>query len=283
MARAVMNGERTDPEFWRRMFPALFGEGPQARGPRPSCRPRREPPCGLPRGRQSRRAGPQLVPRRHRRGVDREAARPPSGPVRRERRVLFDGVRRDPPLRRHGRAAGEAGGLRLQMGRPGHQRRRPDQLDDAQSHAADEDIELTVALVVFDARRSAESGSLVRGRGARGRGWSRWRTWTSSGRSPVSEWVLRSPRRLPARGNCGGPGDELQSGSFVRSAFASRIDRRRDGPDGDLPGLDSRRRLAALDAARFGRDWYAERGLFWLVGRAASTSWRRSTPTTRSS
>ena len=24
LARAVMNGERTDPDTWRRMFPALF-------------------------------------------------------------------------------------------------------------------------------------------------------------------------------------------------------------------------------------------------------------------
>ncbi len=30
LARAAMNGERTEAESWRRMFPALFGEGCEA-------------------------------------------------------------------------------------------------------------------------------------------------------------------------------------------------------------------------------------------------------------
>src|ERR1035437_7038085 len=30
LARAAMNGERTDPETWRRIFPTVFGEGADA-------------------------------------------------------------------------------------------------------------------------------------------------------------------------------------------------------------------------------------------------------------
>ncbi len=80
--------------------------------PRPIRRTRdrvRGDPGGLARGRRPRRAGPQPGPRRDRRGADRAAcwrAGSARAAVRRERRILFDGVRRgDPPVRRDRRAS----------------------------------------------------------------------------------------------------------------------------------------------------------------------------------
>jgi len=79
------------------------------------------------------------------------------GVVKRERRVLFDGV----PAEIHPydvtvESPSRPEGLRLQVGRAGINADVLNQLDDARTHAADEEIEITVALVVFDARRSAE-------------------------------------------------------------------------------------------------------------------------------
>ena len=125
LARAVMNGETTDPDGWRAMFPSLFGDGRRSGG----ARPVRGDPGGLARGRRPRRAGPQPGPRRDRRGADRAAPAGAPGRGRRGPPRAADPVRRrgrgDPPLRRHGRARRRGRGLRLQVGRAGHQRRRP--------------------------------------------------------------------------------------------------------------------------------------------------------------
>jgi hypothetical protein len=153
MARAVMNGERTDPEIWRRIFPSLFGEGLAA-----EVRERAESLLAASfevanRGEQARSSyrgaiveelTAQLLARR-------------GGPVRRERRVLFDGV----PAEIHPYDVTVESAARPQVydckwGARGINADVLNQLDDARSHAADEEIELTVALVVFDARRSAE-------------------------------------------------------------------------------------------------------------------------------
>ena len=64
MARAVMNGESTDPAAWRRDLPDRAG--PRRAG----ARPRRGDPRGQPGGRRPRRAGALAVPRRVRRGAD---------------------------------------------------------------------------------------------------------------------------------------------------------------------------------------------------------------------
>ena len=77
--------------------------------------------------------------------------------VHRERRILFDGVPReihpyDVTVERDG--AAEA--YDCKWGARGINADVLHQLDDARTHAADEDETLRVALVVFDARRSCE-------------------------------------------------------------------------------------------------------------------------------
>ena len=72
------------------------------------------------RGRRPRRAGPQPVPRRDRRGADGHAARPARRRGRRPPRAAHPvrrRPRRDPPVRRHGRARRRRRGVRLQVGR----------------------------------------------------------------------------------------------------------------------------------------------------------------------
>jgi hypothetical protein len=153
MARAVMNGERTEPEIWRRIFPSLFGEGPAA-GVRDHAdrllaaslevANRGEQARSSYRGAVVEELTAQLLARR-------------GGPVRRERRVLFDGV----PAEIHPYDVTVESAARPQVydckwGARGINADVLNQLDDARAHAADEEIELTVALVVFDARRSAE-------------------------------------------------------------------------------------------------------------------------------
>ena len=126
LARAVMNGMTTDADGWRTMFPTLFG--PARAGAADRARSRGGPRAAA-RGRRPRRAGPQPVPRRDRRGADRAPPRPvgrgadgrpprAAHPVRRR-------ARRDPPVRRHGRARRRGRGVRLQVGRARDQRRRP--------------------------------------------------------------------------------------------------------------------------------------------------------------
>ena len=85
------------------------------------------------------------------------ARRVDAAAVRRERRILFDGVRAeihpyDVTVERDG--AAEA--YDCKWGARGINADVLHQLDDARSNAADEDERLTVALVVFDARRSCD-------------------------------------------------------------------------------------------------------------------------------
>ena len=153
MARAVMNGETTDPEGWMAMFPALFG--PSASGPE---RGRSE--ALLAASLEIAERGEQV--RSQFRGAVVEeltarllARRVGAPAVRRERRVLFDGVPAeihpyDVTVERDG--AAEAWDCKW-----GARGIGPDvlyQLDDARTHAAAEDARLRVGLVVFDAERS---------------------------------------------------------------------------------------------------------------------------------
>ena len=85
------------------------------------------------------------------------ARRAPEAAVRRERRILFDGVRAeihpyDVTVERDG--AAEA--YDCKWGARGINADVLNQLDDARTHAAEEDERLTVALVVFDARLSCD-------------------------------------------------------------------------------------------------------------------------------
>lgn len=152
LARAVMNGERTDPERWRRIFPSLFGPSApvEVRG-----RAERILVAGLEvanRGEQARSSYRGAV-------VEELTARllaRRSAPVRRERRVLFDGV----PAEIHPYdvtvESDEAEVYDCKWGARGINSDVLNQLDDARTHAAEEEATLSVAIVVFDARRSCD-------------------------------------------------------------------------------------------------------------------------------
>ncbi len=157
LARAVMNGESVDPDGWRAMFPTLFG--PAATGaPTETARSeailaaslavadRGEQVRSQVRGALVEEVTAQLLARRT--GVDA---------VHRERRILFDGVRAeihpyDVTVERDG--AAEA--YDCKWGARGINADVLHQLDDVRTNAASEDEALSVALVVFDARRSCD-------------------------------------------------------------------------------------------------------------------------------
>jgi len=154
LARAVMNGETTDPDGWRAMFPTLFARADEA------TRSRAEAILAVSLEVADRGEGTRS---QFRGAIVEEvtarllATRVGTAAVRRERRVLFDGVRAeihpyDVTVERDG--AAEAWDCKW-----GARGIGPDvlhQLDDARRHAADEDEPLRVGLVVFDARRSCE-------------------------------------------------------------------------------------------------------------------------------
>jgi hypothetical protein len=150
MARAVMNGERTDPATWRAMFPSLF---PDARAE-----------AVLEASLEVAERGEQV--RSQFRGAIVEALtarllgrRAPGGSaaVRRERRVLFDGIRSEiHPYDVTLEAPGAAEVYDCKWGARGINADVLHQLDDARSHAADEEEHLLVGLVVFDSRRSCD-------------------------------------------------------------------------------------------------------------------------------
>jgi hypothetical protein len=164
LARACMNGETTDPARWRAMFPSLFG--PSAPPPGDAVRDRSE--AILEASLQVADRGDQT--RSQLRGAIVEslterllAAR--TGPIRRERRVLFDGR----PAEIHPydvtvEADGAPEAWDCKWGARGIKADVIHQLDDARRGAADEGAKLLVGLVVFDARRSCEV-RLVRERG----------------------------------------------------------------------------------------------------------------------
>jgi hypothetical protein len=157
LGRAVMNGETTDPDGWRAMFPTLFGptaSGDAAEMARSEAvlhaslavADRGEQVRSQVRGALVEGLTAQLLARR-------------VGPaaVHRERRILFDGVRAeihpyDVTVERDG--AAEA--YDCKWGARGINADVLHQLDDARTHAIDEDERLSVALVVFDARRSCD-------------------------------------------------------------------------------------------------------------------------------
>jgi hypothetical protein len=153
LARAVMNGETTDPDGWRAMFPSLFG--PDAD---PMQRTRAE--TILAASLEVAERGEQV--RSQFRGAIVEEvtalllARRTGGPaVRRERRILFDGVRAEiHPYDVTVERDGSAEAWDCKWGARGINADVLHQLDDARRNANDEDASLRVGLVVFDARRS---------------------------------------------------------------------------------------------------------------------------------
>jgi len=164
LARAVMNGESLDPDAWRTMFPTLFG--PAAPAPGDPVRDRSEAVLAVSLEVADR--GDQV--RSQFRGALVEALTESllavrTGPVRRERRVLFDGRPTeihpyDVTVEREG--AAEAWDCK--WGARGIKADVIHQLDDARRGAVEEGGRLLVGLVVFDARRSCEV-RLVREKG----------------------------------------------------------------------------------------------------------------------
>ena len=153
MARAVMNGETTDPDGWMAMFPTIFGPG--ASGPE---RSRSE--ALLAASLEIAERGEQV--RSQFRGAVVEeltarllALRVGAAAVRRGRRGgLAGGPAGVPP---YGVAGGPDGAAEAWDCKWGARGIGPDvlyQLDDARTHAADEGAALQVGLVVFDAERS---------------------------------------------------------------------------------------------------------------------------------
>jgi hypothetical protein len=155
LARAVMNGETTDPGAWRATFPTLFA--PAAAIP---AADRERSDAILEASLAVAERGEQV--RSQVRGALVEAVtarllarRAGNAAVRRERRILFDGV----PAEIHPydvtvERAEAAEAYDCKWGARGINADVLYQLDDARTHAADEDGRLAVALVVFDAARS---------------------------------------------------------------------------------------------------------------------------------
>jgi hypothetical protein len=163
LARAVMNGMSTDAATWRAMAPSLFGEDGGGRSGPDGDRAMSE--AILTSALEVAERGEQV--RSQVRGAivesltailaarRRDAAG--AGTVRRERRILFDGVRAEiHPYDVTVEVPGAEEAIDCKWGARGIGADVLHQLDDARSHAADEDVDLAVTLVVFDARRSCD-------------------------------------------------------------------------------------------------------------------------------
>ena len=156
LARAVMNGESADPDRWRTMFPTLFGPAAPALGD--PLRDRSEAVLAVSlavadRGDQARSQFRGAIVE----AMTERLLAQRTGPVHRERRILFDGRPAeihpyDVTVERE--AAAEAWDCK--WGARGIKGEVIHQLDDARRGAADEGEKLVVGLVVFDARRSCE-------------------------------------------------------------------------------------------------------------------------------
>ena len=153
LARAVMNGESTDRETWVAMFPTLLGADVRDDI-------RTEAQAVLDVALEVAQRGDAV--RSQVRGAIIEeltarllARRVPADTIRRERRILFDGVRSEiHPYDVTVERDGSAEAYDCKWGARGISDDVLYQLDDARTHAADEEASLDVALVVFDARRS---------------------------------------------------------------------------------------------------------------------------------
>lgn len=153
LARAVMNGGSADPAHWMAMFPSLFGPGVN-----PATRARSEAVLAVSievaeRGEAARSQFRGAIVE----GLTARllARRVGAAAVRRERRILFDGVRAEiHPYDVTVERDDDAEAYDCKWGARGIGADVLHQLDDARAHAADEDAALRVALVVFDAERS---------------------------------------------------------------------------------------------------------------------------------
>ncbi len=164
MARAVMNGESTDAGTWRTIFPSVLGPDAMEVDRAEAILAASLEVAG--RGEQARSQYrgafveelAQILVRRR-----LAAARPPAeaaGPpaeaaVRRERRVLFDGVAAEiHPYDVTVELPGRTEAWDCKWGARGINADVLNQLDDARRHAVDEATALRVGLVVYDLRTS---------------------------------------------------------------------------------------------------------------------------------
>jgi hypothetical protein len=164
LARACMNGASTDPGPWRAMFPSLFGAA--APPPGDPVRDRSEAILAVSlevadRGEQARSQFRGAIIE----ALTERLLAQRTGPMRRERRILFDGR----PAEIHPydvtvEADSRPEAWDCKWGARGIKADVLHQLDDARRGAADEGGSLLVGLVVFDARRSCEV-RLVREKG----------------------------------------------------------------------------------------------------------------------
>ena len=155
LARAVMNGETDDPGGWRTAFPTLFGKSADP-ALRASSEAILETSLAVAaRGEQVRsQVRGAIVEAITERLLGRRVA---AGALRRERRILFDGVTAEiHPYDVTVEAPGAAEAYDCKWGARGISADVLHQLDDARAHAAAEGARLLPVLVVFDARRSCE-------------------------------------------------------------------------------------------------------------------------------
>jgi hypothetical protein len=147
-----MNGERTDPGTWREIVPGCF---PDERSEAILAAALEVADRGEQVRSQFRGAIVEAVTQALLRA--RTAARHGPEVVRRERRVLFDGVRAEiHPYDVTVEVAGAAEAYDCKWGARGINADVLHQLDDARTHAADEEEPLIVGLVVFDTALAAE-------------------------------------------------------------------------------------------------------------------------------
>lgn len=159
LARAVMNGMTSEPTRWLAMFPGLFGASAPAAGP---DRERSEALLAAAlevagRGEQVRSQVRGAIIESLTETLVRRRPRAAGAPtaVRRERRILFDGVRAEiHPYDVTVELPGAAEAIDCKWGARGINADVLHQLDDAREHAADEDETLVATIVVFDAERS---------------------------------------------------------------------------------------------------------------------------------
>ena len=251
-------------------------------------------------------AGPQPVPRRGRRGACRRGFCPagPRPAVSRERRVLFDGVQAEiHPYDVTVESTRKPEVYDCKWGARGHQRRRPESARRRQVARRRRRCGVTVALVVFDARRScelrfdratAERGGTGAG-SARGPGLSgRSRSGARAGGS--AETGSRQPR---GRHRAVAAAGRTAADAAVVADFEDRLPYRIVRPYRvrfeESTASETMRTAIYLawvadiawqhsTALGFGRDWYSERGLYLArSGRAGSTSCGRSRRTPRCS
>jgi hypothetical protein len=154
LARAVMNGESTEPETWRAIFPTVLGvDAPDREGGEAILAASLEV-AG--RGEQVRsQFRGAFVEELTQVLVRRRAGASAAPMVRRERRVLFDGVAAEiHPYDVTVEVPGRAEAWDCKWGARGVNADVLNQLDDARRHAADEETALRIGLVVFDVRTS---------------------------------------------------------------------------------------------------------------------------------